>query len=90
MRLAVHVTPRASRDEIVGWRGEELLVRVTSPPDGGKANEAVCRTIAAALDLPKSAVRVARGQTARHKSLEVDADASAIEAAFGAPDGGLF
>ncbi len=37
-RLAVHVTPKSGRDEVVGWRGSELAVRVTAPPEGGKAN----------------------------------------------------
>lgn len=88
MRLAVHVTPRTARNEIVGWRGAELVVHVTAPPDSGKANQAVCRTVASALDVPKGAVRVVRGQTARHKLLEVDIDPAAIEAAFGAPETG--
>jgi uncharacterized protein len=90
VRVAVHVTPRATRDEVVGWRGAELLVRVTAAPDDGKANEAVCRTVAAALGIPKGAVRVVRGHAARHKSLEVDADAAVVEAALGVPESGLF
>ena len=90
MRLAVHVTPRAARDEVAGWRGDELVVRVTAAPAGGKANEAVCRTIAAALRLPKSGVRVVRGGSARHKSLEVDADESTVAAVLGTPEDGLF
>jgi uncharacterized protein (TIGR00251 family) len=86
--IAVHVTPRVSRDEIVGWRDGELAVRVTSPPDDGKANAAACRLVASALGLPKSAVTVARGATSRHKAVRVqgvgDAD---VARAFGAPDG---
>ena len=90
MRLSVHVTPRAAHDEVVGWRGAELVVRVTAPPDGGKANEAVCRTLSDALHVPKSAVRIVRGHSARHKSIEIDADAYMVEATFGAPEPGLF
>ena len=90
MRVAVHVTPRSPRDEVAGWRGDELLVRVTAPPEGGKANEAVCRTIAAAVGLPKSGVRVARGEASRHKSVEIDADAERVAAALGTPNPGLF
>ena len=69
--LAVHVTPRAGRDEITGWRGEELAVRVTAPPDDGKANKAVCRLVARASGVPASSVLVARGATSRHKMLEI-------------------
>jgi uncharacterized protein YggU (UPF0235/DUF167 family) len=46
--LAVHVTPRSGRDEVSGWRGAELSVRVTVAPEGGKANVAVCILVAKA------------------------------------------
>ena len=47
------------------------MVRVTAPPDDGKANAAVCRVVADALGVPKSSVTVVRGHTARAKTLEV-------------------
>jgi uncharacterized protein (TIGR00251 family) len=47
-------------------------VRVTAPPTDGKANAAVCRLVAKTLGVPKGAVRVVRGETARHKVLEID------------------
>ena len=67
-----------------------MSVRVTAAPDSGKANEAVCRTIASSLGLPKSSVRVVRGHASRHKLLEIDADPSVVDAAFGPPEAGLF
>ncbi len=70
-RVAVHVTTKSARDEIAGWRGDELSVRVSVPPEGGKANAAVCKVVADALGVPKSRVSVARGHTSRHKQLEV-------------------
>jgi uncharacterized protein (TIGR00251 family) len=71
-RVAVHVTPKAGRNEIAGWRGNELSVRVTAPPENGKANAAACKVVADALEVPKSRVSVMRGHTSRHKQLEVD------------------
>lgn len=89
--LAIHVTPKAGRDEIAGWRGSELSVRVTAAPEGGKANVAVCKVVAAALGVPKSSVSVARGDSARHKVLEI-AGVGDVELAqaFGKPDAALF
>lgn len=86
MRIALHVTPRSGRDEVVGWRGGELSVRVTVPPEGGKANAAVCALIARALRVPKSAVSVVRGETSRHKQVEVAGVTEAdVRRVFGDP-----
>jgi len=68
----VHVTPRSARNEISGWRGGELLVKVTAPPEGGKANAAACKLLAGVLGVPKSSVSVVRGESSRHKSLVVE------------------
>jgi len=49
--IAVKAVPGAARDEIAGLLGERLKVRVAAPPEDGKANEAICRVLAAALGL---------------------------------------
>jgi uncharacterized protein (TIGR00251 family) len=71
-RITVRVTPRSGRDLIEAGAGGVLSVRVTAPPDDGKANAAVCRVVADVLGVPKSAVAVVRGHTARTKTLEID------------------
>jgi uncharacterized protein YggU (UPF0235/DUF167 family) len=64
---------------------------VTVAPEGGKANAAACIVVAKALGVPKSSVRVARGETARHKILRIEGiDDSAVRDAFGEPDASLF
>ena len=87
VRIALHVTPRSARDEVVGWKGSELGVRVTAPPEGGKANDAVIRLLAKALTVPMRDVRVIRGGSSRHKMLEIDGiDARRLLEAFGQQD----
>lgn len=71
-RITVRVTPRSGRELIEAGTGGVLSVRVTSPPDEGKANAAVCRVVAHALGVPKTSVSVVRGHTARVKTLEVE------------------
>lgn len=83
--IAIHVTPRSGRDEVLGIRTDaadtsEVCVRVTAPPDGGKANKAACKLVAEALGIAKSRVSVASGHTARHKRLCVEADQTQVDA----------
>ena len=78
-RLAVKVVPGASRSGLSGWMGEVLKVRVTAPPEGGRANRMVTQLVAAALHLPDSAVRVVSGASSPRKLLAIDGlDARAV------------
>lgn len=63
------VQPRASKNEVVGPQGDELKVRLTSPPVEGAANRLCCEFIAKRLGLAKSAVTLEAGETSRHKRL---------------------
>jgi uncharacterized protein (TIGR00251 family) len=91
MRLGVRLTPRGGRDRIDGWARDDagriyLKVRVSAPPVDGQANTALVRLIAQMLKRPAGAVRVAAGETARIKQIEIDGvDEAALAAAFGAP-----
>ena len=78
-RLAVKVVPGASRSGLAGWMGETLKVRVTAPPEDGRANRMLARLVADALELPTSAVRVVAGAGSPRKLLEIDGlDARAV------------
>ena len=69
--LRLRVEPRASRDEILGWRNDVLRVRVTAPPVEGAANAAVVALVARALRVAPSTVRVVRGERRRDKRVRV-------------------
>jgi uncharacterized protein (TIGR00251 family) len=69
--IRVHVQPKARREQIIGMHGGRIRLAVTEPPDKGKANAAVARLVAAALNLPASRVELLRGDTSRQKDLLV-------------------
>lgn len=89
-RLPVRVTPKGGRDGADGWALDPagrpyLKVRVSAPPSEGAANAAVLAFLAKSLKRPKSALRIAAGETARLKIIEIDGIAEAeVAAAFGA------
>ena len=66
-RLCLRVQPRASRDEIAGIAGDVIRVRLTAPPVEGAANDALLRFLAARLEIPRSALTLVSGHTARTK-----------------------
>ena len=71
-RITVRVQPRASADGVLGYLADGTLrLRVTAPPVGGAANEAVCKLLAKSLGVRRSSVRVTHGQTARRKVIQV-------------------
>lgn len=83
-RIAVRLQPRARRDEVVGLRGDAIVIRVTAPPVDGRANAALCAFVAKRAGVPKSAVSVVVGAGARDKVIEVlGADEATVRAALG-------
>ncbi|MDX2148485.1 MAG: DUF167 domain-containing protein [Planctomycetota bacterium] len=70
-RLAVKVVPGARRAAIVGLLGERLKVRVSSPPERGRANEELCELLARALGVARSAVEVVGGESRPEKQVRV-------------------
>ena len=67
----VRVQPRASRDEIVGEHQDGLKIRLTAPPVDDRANEALCKLLAARLKVPLAAVRIVSGERSRAKRVEI-------------------
>jgi hypothetical protein len=89
--LVVRLTPRGGRDAAEGWACDAdgrpyLKVRVASPPVEGAANAALIGFLAKTLKVPRSAIRLAAGDTSRLKRLELDGlDSTDLARVFGAP-----
>lgn len=70
--LAIRVTPRASRNEIVEILPDHTIkIRLTAPPVDGKANEALIEFLSGVLSVPKSRIDIVAGQTGRDKLVTV-------------------
>ncbi len=66
-------SPRGGGPASGGGSGQAVLrVRVRAAPERGKANEAVCRLLAARLGLPPASVTLSHGPASRDKLLHID------------------
>lgn len=73
VRFTVWVKPRSSRSRVEGTREDgSLVVALEAPPVEGAANAGLIRLLAGALGVKKAAVRIAAGQNARRKVIEVE------------------
>ncbi|MCC7409450.1 MAG: DUF167 domain-containing protein [Phycisphaeraceae bacterium] len=69
--LRVKVVPGASRSRVAGLLGDRLKIQVAAPPEGGKANKAVCELIADLLGVPSRQITVEAGHTQPAKTLRL-------------------
>lgn len=81
--LFIRVTPNAGRDAIEGVELRDdgmavLRLRVKAVPDKGRANAAAVALLAKALGVPKSALSLVSGETARFKTLTIAGDGAAL------------
>ena len=73
IELLVRVQPRAARSSVGGLRGDRLLIRLTAPPVGGRANAALVELLAAEFGVPKTGVSLLAGLQGRDKRVRIDA-----------------
>ena len=85
LRLYLRASPGAADNAVTGiWRDAErntrLAVKVTVPPDKGKANIAIIKLLATKLGLPKSLLSVTAGETSRLKTIHIKGEPDALAA----------
>lgn len=76
--LQVAVQPGARKTGAEGLHDGALRVKLVAPPVEGKANEALLAWLAGELGCAKRALRIARGATARRKTIEIDLDGAEV------------
>ena len=72
VRLRVHVTPGAREEQIAGWHGGSLRVKVRARPEKGRANQAVLRLLARRLGVAPANLSIVHGAASRDKLVEVE------------------
>ena len=87
LRVAVKLTPKASRDRVEGVAPEAdgstaLKVSVTAVPEDGKANAALIKLLSKEWRVAKSSIDIVHGATDRRKVLHISGDPDELGARF--------
>ena len=69
--LEMKTIPNAPRDEIAGWLGDALKVKVHAPALEGRANDALLEFLADKLGVHRRDVTLVRGDKSRHKVVRI-------------------
>ncbi len=67
----IKAVPGASRDEIAGVVGARLKIRISAPPQGGKANKAICKLLANSLGVKPNQLSIEHGGTSPAKIVRI-------------------
>lgn len=70
LTLHIHARPNARSTAAAGLYGDALKINIAAPAVDDKANAALIAWLAIALGLPRSALRLKSGATARRKVIE--------------------
>lgn len=72
IEIALHVQPRARRNETAGLHNGALKLKLCAPPVDDAANRAVIEYFASLLHLPKSSLKILSGMKSRDKILRIE------------------
>ena len=70
-RISLRVIPRAKQNKITVDADGTLRVHITAAPVDGAANDAVIKLLSKHFDVPKSQIKIIRGETSRDKVIQI-------------------
>lgn len=71
MYLKVKLIPNASNNEVVGWEGDFLKIRIQGIAEKGRANNNLINYLSKLFKIPKSDISIVKGEVSRFKTLEI-------------------
>jgi len=72
MLVRVKAKPRSKKEGVKEITKDYLEVRVNQPPEKGRANERIAELLAEYFKVPKSRVKLVKGETSKEKVFEIE------------------
>jgi uncharacterized protein (TIGR00251 family) len=72
LKLSIKVHPGASKNELTGFKGDVLHIKVTARPEKGRANSALIDFLSDVFGIAKSRISIVRGGSSHDKVIEIE------------------
>lgn len=71
MRISVKVKPRARVEKVEKISENEFVLQVKAPPLEGRANREAIELLSGYFHIPKSRIKIVKGNKSRNKIMEI-------------------
>lgn len=72
-QIKIKLLPRSSINQIMETdETGEMKIKIKSPPVDGEANEKLIRFLSKEWDVPKSKIKIIKGEKSKHKVIEIN------------------
>ena len=71
-KIAVQISPGASKNEIMGMVNDVLRIKIAAPPVKGKANKELIDYLSHLLGISKDKLDILKGHTSKNKIISID------------------
>ncbi len=72
LQLRIKAVPGASSDAIAGLLGDQLKIRISAPPEGGQANQAIIGLLSKRLGISRRQLTMTSGHASRDKIIQIE------------------
>lgn len=66
--INIKISPNAKKNEIIK-DGETIKIKITAQPIDGKANKALIEFLAKNFKIPKTSIKILKGETSKEKTI---------------------
>ena len=71
-KILIKIIPRSSQNKIVGKSADGILkIKLTAAPIDGEANKKLIDFLSKEWKIPKSKIKITKGETSRNKVIEI-------------------
>ncbi len=64
--------PKSSKNEICGIYSDSLKIKISAPPEDGKANKELINFLSDFLDISRNTITLVSGQASKKKTIQID------------------